>query len=209
MFDCVVAAGGMARRHGGTRPKSLIDTPLGMSWLAMTVRECVGAGLSNILVAQNRPEWLQQTHESIASSGVGEWCTIRRDRGFASSVLMLRDLLSDLSPQFLFTYGHAPRSRDHLLKLRAAISNHSVVLTGVTESSREELISFGDLWLEPPAMIDRRKVNFTECRNWSDVWQRAGMTGAVEPIEGPGEFNTAAERERFEEVVLPTIARPE
>lgn len=208
-FDCVVAAGGRGSRHGGTCPKSLLRTSTGQSWLAITVRECLEGGGNRVLVAQNRLEWLDETNHVLDEAGLKNSCEVQCDAGYSSSVLLLGSFRRFLERDVLFIYGHAPRHRSHLRKLRLALANYSVAFTGVRSSSREDPVRIGDVYLEPPVSIDIEQIDIRTLRTWRQIWDAAGEKARVIPTSGPGEFNTRAESLEFESLVLPELSTGE
>jgi CTP:molybdopterin cytidylyltransferase MocA len=207
MFDCVIAAGGRASRLGGSRPKSLLVTSIGANWLTLTVQECVGAGFNSILVAQNRAEWLDETNNVLAKTGLDRYCHVYQDTGFDSTVRLLSSFTHFLQKEALFIYGHAPRQRTHLLKLRHALLEYAVAFTGVRYSTRSHPTRVGDVYLEPPVMLNFERVDIQSLGTWAGVWAATTGAACIINVPGPGEFNTSAESKIFEKFVLPRISR--
>ena len=187
----VIAAGGFATRLGTNKPKSLLKVssqPL-LLWL---IQEIVAAGISRILVFQNRQEWLSEYRTIV---GPFSEITLIADGGVASTFLLARRARRVcVAERYCFFYGHAPRPAAHIKHL---LSLPSVAATACRTTSRQRALRISSSgFLEPPFAISAEALaTASKAENWEEFFNV--HRPSAWPVSGPGEFNFESERLRY------------
>jgi hypothetical protein len=200
-YDALIAAGGFARRYanpalGLSQPKSLLmagSRPL----IFFTADNALKAGYRRLLVVNNRPEWHEMLREVLAPLGVAD---LAQDVGYSSTFLLARAFSGKMTDQFLFLYGHAPRSTHHLRALGCV--KGGVTATAYSTSTKVNLIPQGDMFLEPPYLIDRHSVDISKALDWASYFADVDDQMTVYVSDGPGEPNSRGEVEKYMEYCL-------
>jgi CTP:molybdopterin cytidylyltransferase MocA len=191
-YDVLVAAGGLANRFSApplsaNKPKSLLfgaTKPVVLS----TVEYALLAGYRRILVLNNRPEWHDELKKALASVSQAD---VVQDPGYASTFMLAKTFAQQLDSRFLFLYGHAPRPAEHLVLMSNV--QKKIVASAFSNSTKSKVVRYGQLFLEPPYLIDRQLVEASQARDWVGFFEGvAGYVGIYES-DAPAEPNTRGE----------------
>jgi CTP:molybdopterin cytidylyltransferase MocA len=196
LYDVMIAAGGFARRMGAAgdsqgRPKSLF---FGASrpFVVSTVRNALEADCRRPLVLSNRPEWNDNLRHALAHiDGVD----VVEDIGYSSTFLLARDFASRMQDRFLFLYGHSPRPAEQLQKLVGL--GTAVAASGYKNSTKVKTVVRGELFLEPPYLVDRRSILTSHVSDWASYFDEVSNDLGIFVSDGPAEPNTRAEMDQY------------
>lgn len=188
-LTAIVAAGGFASRMGIYQPKPMLSIE-GKTLLEYTLNSLQLASVRKILVFNNREEF-QLDYLSI----IKKYDNVELVRcNELNSTVKLLYITREISPSmnYLFCYGNAPRTQ---MVCRDIIhgSNHLGAIN-LKQSSRKDLISNGNYFLEPPFFINESTIRpFPEVVLWSDLFFKFKKYTFHYYIDAPSEFNTQAE----------------
>lgn len=193
----VIAAGGFAHRLDSRVPKSMLLIK-GVPLLRQVAERMKDAGVEEILVFSNRPEWLRYQHEALSGLPRME---LMSDSGVKSTFQLAR--LAALSyPQrtIAFSYGHV---RCELRDWKALLSCRRNAFGLRSSSSRRDLIPWGAGFLEPPALLNARDVIASSCETWSSFVSAYVSQIATVRLSGLGDFNLRSEFEAIFNAYVP------
>ncbi len=183
--QAVIVAGGrgtrlgaLARKHGN---KSLVPV-LGKPLLCRTVEWLKKAGVKSIIVTVN---YVTEFKKILALFRGDTSVAVIGNMSRISSAECLHPIQGMLDERFLFVYGHAPVPPEHIEKLSTATQDEVVVTLYSTttqrkirkkaaklEGSRVILDEEGDLFIEPPHILNREFVGILiQTESWKESFQ--------------------------------------